>query len=385
MIDVSPLFDWLVDGAPGATSAAEVVDKMSKDLVAAGVPVERTAAFVTTLHPQIVGRAFTWSPGKPVNVGELSHALLQSEMFLRSPIAHVMTHRAPLRFRLKDGEGTAEYPVLLELAGKGHTDYACFPMLFLSGEGHAVTFSTKAPGGFTEEAVAALARVMRPLSRVAEILALRRTAANLLSTYVGRNTGERILAGRIVRGDIETVRAVIWFSDLRGFTEMSSRLTPREVIDTLNELFECQVPAIEKRGGEVLKFIGDGMLAIFPIAEGTETSQLATAALEAADEAFAALAAHNAKTARPLQFGLALHVGEIAYGNIGGANRLDFTAIGSAVNLAARLEGLTGKLGKALLVSQQLAAHTTRPLEEVGSFELKGVPGMQRVFAPRDL
>lgn len=383
MIDISSVFDWLVDGAPGATTAPEVVLRMGDELVAAGVPVERMGAFVSTLHPQIVGRAFTWNRGQPVKVGELSHALLHSDMFKRSPVAHVMTERTPLRFRLKDGEGTALFPVVEELAREGYTDYACFPMLFLSGEAHAITFSTKAPGGFSEEAIAALAKVVRPLSRVAEILALRRTAANLLSTYVGRNTGERILAGRIVRGDIETVRAVIWFSDLRGFTEMSARLTPREVIDTLNELFECQVPAIEKRGGEVLKFIGDGMLAIFPIADGTETSLLASAALEAADEAFAALAVHNAKTTKPLQFGLALHVGDIAYGNIGGSNRLDFTAIGSAVNLAARLEGLTGKLGKALVVSEALAAHTSRPLDEVGSFELKGVPGEQRVFAPR--
>ncbi|HEX7603827.1 MAG TPA: adenylate/guanylate cyclase domain-containing protein [Polyangiaceae bacterium] len=383
MIDTSSLFDWLVDGAPGAKTAPEVVLRMGDELVAAGVPVERMGAFVSTLHPQIVGRAFTWTRGQPVKVGELSHALLHSDMFKRSPIAHVMTERTSLRFRVKDGEGTTHFPVVEEFAREGYTDYAAFPMLFLSGEAHAITFSTKDPNGFSDEAIAAIAKLVGPLSRVAEILALRRTAANLLSTYVGRNTGERILAGRIVRGDIETVRAVIWFSDLRGFTEMSSRLTPREVIDTLNELFECQVPAIEKRGGEVLKFIGDGMLAIFPIAEGTETSQLATAALEAADEAFGALAAHNAKTTRPLQFGLALHVGDIAYGNIGGANRLDFTAIGSAVNLAARLEGLTGKLGKALVVSEALAAHTSRALEEVGSFELKGVPGKQRVFAPR--
>lgn len=383
MIDVSSLFDWLVDGAPGATSAPEVVLRMGQELVAAGVPIERMAAFVTTLHPQIVGRSFTWTGGQPVKVGELTHALLDSDMFKRSPVAHVMTEQAPLRFRLKEGEGAGAFPVVEELRAEGYTDYACFPMVFLSGQAHAITFSTKAANGFSEEAVAALARVIRPLSRVAEILALRRTAANLLSTYVGRNAGERILAGRIVRGDLETIRAVIWFSDLRGFTEMSARMTPREVIDALNELFEFQVPAIEKRGGEVLKFIGDGMLAIFPIAEGTDTSQLASAALEAADEAFAALAAHNARTTRPLQFGLALHVGEIAYGNIGGANRLDFTAIGSAVNLAARLEGLTGKLGRALVVSEALAAHATRPLEEVGAFELKGVPGAQRVFAPR--
>jgi len=230
--------------------------------------------------------------------------------------------------------------------------------------------------------LAALARVVRPLSRVAEILALRRTAASLLTTYVGRNAGERILAGRIVRGDIETLRAVIWFSDLRGFTEMSARLPPAEIIETINQVFECQVPAIEQRGGEVLKFIGDGMLAIFPVDETSTPALRTAAALEAADQAFAALAALNTTRTAALQFGLALHLGEIAYGNIGSSNRLDFTVIGSAVNLAARLEGLTGKLGRPLLLSEALAAHATRPLDELGAFELKGVPGKQRVYAP---
>lgn len=264
----------------------------------------------------------------------------------------------------------------------GFTDYFCAPIEFLSGETHAATFATRAPGGFAEEHLAAIRRILPPLSRLAEIFALRRVAGNLLSTYVGRNSGDRVLAGRILRGDVESMHAVIWFSDLRGFTEMSARSTPRAIVDVLNELFDCQVPAIEKHGGEVLKFIGDGLLAIFPGIEDDLAARCKDA-LAAADEAFAALDARNARAAAPIRFGLALHAGVVAYGNIGGASRLDFTAIGPAVNLAARLEGLTSKLGRRLVLSGLLAPYAGIPLEDLGEFELKGVPEKQRVFAPR--
>jgi adenylate cyclase len=268
--------------------------------------------------------------------------------------------------------------VYAEFAAAGFVEHIALPLKFINGEVHVVTFTTKNPNGFSEADIADMRRVLRPLSRLGEILALRRTASTLLSTYVGRNSGDKILAGRIHKGDFETVRAVIWFSDLRGFTEMSSRLSTREVIDNLNRVFECQVPAIEKGGGEVLKFMGDGLLAIFPLADGDDTSMVADRALDAAEEALAAVAALP-----PLRIGVALHVGELAYGNIGGSNRLDFTAIGPAVNLAARLEGLTSKLGKPLVVSAEIARLTTRATDDLGPFDLKGVPEAVHVHAPR--
>jgi adenylate cyclase len=168
---------------------------------------------------------------------------------------------------------------------------------------------------------------------------------------------------------------------LRGFTERTARQTPRETIDMLNALFECQVPSIQKAGGEILKFIGDGLLAIFAFDDDGSAKKAATSALEAANEAFLALAKQNEGVADPTQFGLALHVGEISYGNIGGASRLDFTAIGPAVNIAARLEGLTGKLGRKMVLSADFAKHVDLPLEELGAFHLKGVPDAQHVFA----
>jgi adenylate cyclase len=373
------LLDWLLDGAPGA-APPELITRVGTALRAHGVPVDRLTAFVTTLHPTVVGRAFRWTPDAPVEITEIRYGLFETGAFRNSAVAAVRMTKKEMRIHCESaGERS---PIVEELQAEGFTDYVALPLFFTDGQTHAVTVATKAPGGFTDAALEAIRSPMRPLARVVEILALRRTASNLLSTYVGRNSGARILAGQIHKGDFETIHAVIWFSDLRGFTEMSSRLPPREVIDTVNRVFECQVTPIEKRGGEVLEFTGDGILAIFPLGVGNDdTTTLCDLALDAAYEAVAAVAGLEPTGASP-RIGIALHVGELAYGNVGGANRLDFTAIGLAVNLAARLEGVTAKLGRAIVVSEDFARLTTRPTEDLGCFALKGLPGEVRVLAP---
>jgi adenylate cyclase len=371
---MSELFDWLVDGAPGAASSADIVDQCGERLRAEGVPADRISAFVMTLHPDVAGRTFAWQPGGCTRVGELSWAQIHSTVFDTSPVAAVVRDHREVRRRICDG--ARDFPILGELAADGFTDYLALPMVFTTGAVHAISFATQLARGFTDDNIGALRRIARPLSRVAEIFALRRTAENLLSTYVGRNAGDRVLAGRIRRGDIEVIDAVIWFSDLRGFTELSQRVSAREVIDALNQSFDCQVAAVHAHGGEVLKFIGDGMLAIFPLAG--DVAARCSDAIRAAQDAQRAFA----EARKDLSFGIALHVGEVSYGNIGGANRLDFTAIGPAVNLAARLEGLTGKLGRPLVVSKELAAHAPGEVAPIGSHELKGIAGAVEVFAP---
>jgi adenylate cyclase len=388
---VSPLdslLEWLTDGAPGAT-AADVVGRIGADLRAHGVPVDRLSAFITTLHPSVAGRAFRWSPGEPVHIAELPHGVFETGSFRTSAVAAVHATKKELRVRIDRANPPprCEYPIVDELASEGFTDYVVLPFVFTDGQTHAVTVASKAPRGFSDDDLVALRRVLRPLARVAEILALRRTASNLLSTYVGRNAGDLVLAGHIQKGDFETIRAAIWFSDLRGFTDMSCRLPARDVIDTLNRVFGRQVASIERHGGEVLKFMGDGMLAIFPFRDAAsdhtnvaDATRLCDRAIEAAEEALSAsVQAPDGTSAR---FGLALHIGELAYGNIGGENRLDFTAIGPAVNLAARLEGLTAKLGRPLVLSEAIARLTTRHTEELGTFQLKGIAEPVRAFAP---
>lgn len=382
--DVETLVDWLMDGAPGAKGPADVIGMAGPMLIAAGIPVVRVAAFVRTLHPHIMGRSFEWHRDvEGVVIREAPYAILREDVYTKSPVGWVFATGQELRRRL-DGSEALDLGELADLATRGCTDYFVMPMRFLDGQVHAVTFASDSPTGFTEGHLAALRRMSRPLARIGEILALRRTATNLLSAYVGRDAGERILQGHVQRGDTESIACVVWFSDLRGFTTLSEKSAPKDIILVLNRLFDCQVPAVEAAGGEVLKFLGDGMLAIFPIDARRPAEQAAARALQAAKEAFAALDASNASLpeGERIAFGIALHPGDVAYGNVGGLARLDFTCIGPAVNLASRLEGLTGQLGRRLLMSEQMAALLGGGTELVGSFALKGVVEEQRVYAP---
>lgn len=384
---LTPTGAWLVQGAPGARSPQETMDGACRRLRDEGVPIDRAEAFVRTLHPNVPGRSFVWHSDRPVEIIEHTYAFLQSDEFVRSAVAEVCRTGGAVRHRAGEGR-IADVHLLDEPDFGSITDYYAAPMRFLSGDVHAMTIATRREGGFTDEQLATFGAIVDPMARLGEIMALHRTAANLLDTYVGRSAGAKILAGRIQLGDTETIQAVIWFSDLRDFTRLAGTTEPGDLIRTLNELFECQVPAIERGGGEVLKFIGDGLLAIFPIRDGGPgATEQCRASLRAADEALAALRAVNARRAAvgraAIAFGLALHVGDVAYGNIGGASRLDFTCIGPAVNLAARLEGLTGSVGRHVVTSESFAALVGDEVDAIGEFDLKGVDARQRVFAPR--
>jgi adenylate cyclase len=220
-----------------------------------------------------------------------------------------------------------------------------------------------------------------------EVQALRLTARTLLETYVGRQAGARVLDGVIKRGMGETIRAVVWLCDLRGFTSLSEQLPRDALIEILNEYFGRMCAAIESAGGEVLKFIGDALLGIFPVPADDPAAACARA-LGAAEKAQEALATFNAeRTAAgkaPIDYGIALHVGDVMYGNIGGENRLDFTVIGPAVNLAARIEGLCGELRRPVLLSAGFVAASGLPARSLGTFPLKGLAEPQAVYAPPD-
>lgn len=381
---VADVVDWLIDGAPGAGSAADVIGMVGPRLVAAGLPVVRVAAFVRTLHPQFMGRRVVWLRGTPgVEISDAPYAVLTQDLYIGSPTERVFATGQELRCRL-DGTEPLEMDDMREFAARGYTDYVMIPLHFLDGHVHGVAFTTHHMGGFSEQDLADLRRVSRALARVTEILELRRTAVNLLSAYLGRGAGERILQGKVRRGDTERIRAVVWCSDLRGFSALSERLPPEDVILVLNRVFDCMVPAVEAAGGEILKFLGDGMLAIFPFETEAEAAPAARRAVGAAQAAFAALDDWNAQ-ARPedaLAFGVALHVGEVAFGNIGGLARVDFTCIGPAVNLAVRLEGLTSRLGRRLLFSEAMSSLLGGETSFIGSYMLKGRSKLARVYEP---
>ena len=378
--------DWLTDGARDVHRPQDVMAGLGARLLAAGLPLYRVALFVRTLHPNVMGRRFLWRPGAAVEISEQPHEFLTSDSFQSSPVALLYETRQPVRRHLADPACPSDFGILAELRAEGVTDYLLQPLEFSDGQVHAISWTTTRPGGFEDAHLEALAAIRKPLTRLTEIYALRRVLAVLLGTYVGRSTGERILEGRVRRGDIDRIHAVILLADLRGFTALSDRLAGDRVIELLNGYFDALVPAIEAAGGEVLKFIGDGLLAIFPAA--TDAAAACSAALSAVADARSALAAFNAQLRargdEELRYGMALHRGDVLYGNIGSSGRLDFTAIGPAVNLTARLETLARDLGRDLVLSAAFAAHCPGGLASLGRFELRGFRDPVEVYASLD-
>ena len=383
--DMRAVVDWLIDGARTATTLQEALAQLCERLLAGGLPLHRVAVFVRTLHPDVMGQRLLWRPGEEVAISDADYAMLESETYQRSPVRIVFRTAQPIRLPVEAADCPQDYPIVAELRTEGVSDYLIQPLPFTSGEVDAISWTTTRTGGFDAAELAALEAVRLPLARLVEIYTLRHTAINLLDTYVGRHAGERILGGRIRRGDIERIEAVIMLTDLRDFTTLSDRLPGDEVIRLLNSYFDCVVPTIEAHGAEVLKFIGDGLLAIFAVTG--DVGAACRAALAVSEEARAAIAAANAERQRAgeplLRHAMALHVGDVLYGNIGSAKRLDFTTIGPAVNLTARLETLARDLGRDLVVSARFAAHCPETLASLGTFRLRGFREAQEVFAPR--
>ena len=383
--DTSSIVEWLTDGARNAPRPEMIMAELCERVVQCGIPLWRAALFVRTLHPEVMGRRFIWQPGAGVTITEGPFELLESTQFQNSPFVAVIDLGKTIRLPLMEPERPGEFSIMRDLRAEGATDYLATPLIFTDGAVHPATWTTRQAGGFTDAQIAGIEAVVKPLARLTEIKALRRTAGNLLDTYVGHQAGERILAGQIRRGHTETIHSVIWLSDMRGFTAMADRMPPKELVDLLNSYFDCQVPAIVKHGGDVLKFIGDGLLAIFPIADGDgNTTKVCQDALAAAREAQANVDALDAAAGfeyvEHLRFGLALHVGEVMYGNIGSGNRLDFTCIGPAVNLAARLEKLAARLQRTIILSAEFARHCPIDPEPLGEFTIAGFAAPQTAF-----
>ncbi|THD48366.1 MAG: adenylate/guanylate cyclase domain-containing protein [Bradyrhizobium sp.] len=385
--DLQKLTDWLIDGARSAPNPPRMMAETCERLAAAGLPLWRVGIFVRTLHPDIIGRNFIWRPGAEVVAGTASYDMLDSPEYQSSPLAIVFNEGREVR-SLIDGPESMRFPFFDDLRAEGVTDYVALPLHQIDGSVHASSWTTRQPGGFTDEQLDGLRSLIPPLSRVIEITRMHRTASNLLDIYVGNRAGGRILGGQIRRGHTDTMHAAIWLSDLRGFTALSDRLPAETVVDILNLYFDCQVSAIRTHGGEVLKFMGDGLLAVFPIDEYVgDISQVCSDVLEAARESRANVEAMHfpiGETIERFRFGVALHVGKILYGNIGGGNRLDFTCIGPAVNLAARLEKIAGRLHRTVVASAAFAQICAGGWSDLGEFPIAGFSKAERVYGLAD-
>ena len=383
--ELDRVVDWLTDGARSAKTPAALLGQTCERLVAAGVPLYRVGAFVTTPHPDLFGRAFIWRLGGEVVVNTADFDLPSSPQFTQSPLILVYRSLKEVRYRLDDPE-SRQFPLFDDLRKEGVTDYIALPLLSTDDSVHVASWTTKEPAGFSEAHSTALRKIIGPFARLGEIFAQRRVAATLLDTYVGNSAGERILAGQIRRGHTEAMQAAIWLSDLRGFTALSDRVPAETVVEILNRYFDCQVSSIKSHGGEILKYMGDGLLAVFPIDAGG-AGQVCAGVLEAAREARANVETMQfpiGETIERFRFGVALHVGRVLYGNIGGGNRLDFTCIGPAVNLAARLEKIASRLHRTVVASHAFADACPESWEDLGEFPIAGFSMASRVYGLRD-
>ena len=391
--EIETVIEWLADGAPTIDQPQHLLAELCERLAGGGLPLARVAVYVRTLHPCVMGRSFQWRPGKEVQVSEASYGIMETADFLESPNRRVMRTGVPIRRRIRDPDGPDDFPILAELRAEGMTDYFMQPIRFTNGEIHAVSWVTKEPGGFSDAHLEALDRINPAFARVTEIYALRRTARNILDTYLGPTSGERVLRGLIKRGDGDDIRAVIWFCDLRGSTPLADSLSRETFLSALNQFFEATAGAVLDHGGEVLRFMGDAALAIFPIdasEDGTGSEAAACkAALEAARDAITRMAMLNrtrsASGEPTLGFGIGLHLGVVMYGNIGVARRLEFTVIGSAANEAARIESLCKGLEVSLVISAEVACHVSEPITSLGRHALRGVGAEVEVFTLAEL
>ena len=374
---------WILGEGPHIDSEVEFFDELCWRLLGEGVPLWRATLYMGTLHPLIRGVGARWLRElRVIEEFRILHGNEATDEYLQSPIRATIERGTPFRRRL--AEETPEYPLLSKLRKAGATDYFALALNRTFRRFPVVTWTTDRPGGFSDADVAALEDINPALAAIVDARSVRRISANLLDTYLGPQAGRRILAGQIRRAEGERLRAVIMMTDLRGFTALSDQLPGDEVIELLDDYFDAVATPIEERRGEILKFIGDGMLAIFPAEDDDDFSLSSVHALEAATEGLARLDAVNQMRRRvgrtELRIGIGLHLGEVIYGNVGSASRLDFTVIGPAVNLASRIEDLTKRLGRPMLFSSAFARICPRPLVSLGLQPVRGLSKPEEVF-----
>lgn len=353
-----------------------------------GIAVDRMLVLMPTLHPLMGALNFVWTAADDV-VREVARGWgsVDSEEFKRGPIAPLLagTHGV-IRRHLCDPASPRDFGIVDDLVEQGFTDYLVVSMAPAGGRlVNAISWSTKTPGGFTEAHLQTLLSTVVWLAPLIDTHTAWRIGRGLLGVYLGADTGSRVLDGAVKRGDGGDILAAVCFTDLRDFTALSDSLPRAELLELLNSYFDCVVGAVHAHGGEVLKFIGDAVLAIFRVADN-DRAAACQAALRAAHDAFARAAAANVARAghQPIDFGMSIHIGDVVYGNIGAIDRLDFTVIGPAVNLASRLQGQCKTLARPLLVSEAFAANCDEPCISLGEHHLKGVAQAVKIFAPVD-
>jgi adenylate cyclase len=386
-----PLIEWIAAAGLSGESEIGLLQGFCERAGAAGLPLCRALIGIDTLHPVLEGRLFEWRrEGGPAQseYGRLDPDR-SDDKWLQSPF-HRLYESGATSLRRRFGDGPEEFAMLEDLRREGMTDYVAMVNRFGSAGAIGMmdcTFSswtTDRPEGYAQADVDALEFLVPCLALAVKSASIARITETLVETYLGRDAGHRVLRGHIERGVAEKISAVLWFSDLQGFTRITDTAPPAQIIPLLNDYAEAVVSALRSQSGEVLKFMGDGTLAIFA-AGSAETA--CRQALDAADEAVRRVAALNRRRAAEglpvTRLYLGLHVGEVFYGNIGSFERLDFTVVGPAVNETSRIAALCRSLDQHVLLSSAFAAaaggHRAR-LVSVGRYALRGVRRPQELY-----
>ena len=385
---LEPVADWLVRAGRLISSPATFIEKLMEKVVQAGLPVWRFYTGLQLIHPQLQAMGYAWRRGQHVEAIARAYGIQFTPAYIGSPIQEVREQGHPVRYRL-DKITDKNHLLLNELKADGGTDYFAAPMAIArNGPPPVVSFATDRKEGFSDADIADLTRLVDMMGAVMEMHIEHGVADTVTNTYLGRQISARVLNGAIRRGEGEEIRAVLWFSDMRDFTGLNDRLPPDQVLEILNNYFQLVGDALSSHGGEILKFIGDGVMGYFPAEDALFLPMVTAAALGAARQLITDVEAANearaAGGAEPLRFGIGLHVGDVTFGNIGTEDRLDFTVIGSAVNRASRLEGLTKALGVKVCASAEFNENCPQPMKSLGVHRLRGVPKPAEIFTLPD-
>ena len=376
------LRDWLVTEAARMRDSNSLIAGFAERLNGLGLPIDRIFVAMEALHSEYAGIGRSWSREEGASVRLLPHGERRELVYKVSPFAHVSRTGEWLLLDLRE---TADdrFPIIPELKEAGYRHYLTIPIRFTLGAENGISFATRNAEGFGERGLAVLRQIIPTFATVMEMRTTNRRLDDVLRIYVGDKPHRAILSGAILRGQVSHIRSAILFADMRGYTRTSSTLSPEAAVNLLNDYFDCLVPPIEDENGEVLKYMGDGVLAIFRD-RGDDTGGAAQSALTAAIKGLQRIAAANeeGRFPVPVTAGIALHHGEAAYGNVGSGQRLDFTVIGPDVNLASRIAKLNKTLGEPLLMSRAFVDHLWGNSESLGQHEVDGIDERVAVYRP---
>lgn len=381
--------EWLMDQALKDHNIDTIIAGCCERLLAAGVPLLRCFFGLSTIHPLYRAVSYTWVREAGISMDKYLHQPEGAQLagWQRSPFGRMSRDQVTWLRRALGPETADEFPVFRELVELGAVDYYAFMVPFQEAEeedmrGMAGSWSTDRPGGFTDAEIRALKKIQRRLAVACKMAVRTNLASIVVKTYLGDQAGNRVLSGQIKRGDGETIRAAIWYADMRGSTRLADLLSRQDYINTLNEYFDMVASEVIAAGGEVLSFIGDAVLAIFP----DDADKGCKAGLKAAMKARARLIENNVKRKEEgkaeLDCVVGLHVGDVMFGNVGVPDRLTFSVFGAAVNEVARLEQLCKALGEPILASEEFRARLEGYWRDVGQHMLHGFANAIGVFAP---